>query len=149
MWWKKLPDTSAFHAFIRSFPYDFSLWDGIARQMEGGDDWKHEGYVLLRDEAELIKMMCKEARTGFVNGHSAAFVNTTCHWSEVGHYLLNMFDTDIALSYYIDKNNKAKLSLRSKRIDVSEVAKTFGGGGHKAAAGAVVELDVLLNLLKG
>jgi bifunctional oligoribonuclease and PAP phosphatase NrnA len=43
-----------------------------------------------------------------------------------------------------DRAGKRKLSLRSTdgRVDVSEIARSFGGGGHRQAAGATTDLDV-------
>ncbi|MBI4846452.1 MAG: bifunctional oligoribonuclease/PAP phosphatase NrnA [Candidatus Omnitrophica bacterium] len=40
----------------------------------------------------------------------------------------------------LDSDNKVKVSLRSKTdVDVNAVAKNFGGGGHYAASGCVIE----------
>lgn len=40
-------------------------------------------------------------------------------------------------------DGKIKVSLRSKiRVDVSAIAKQFGGGGHKHAAGCVLAMDL-------
>ena len=43
-----------------------------------------------------------------------------------------------------DRSGKRKVSLRSTdgRVDVSEIARTLGGGGHRQAAGATTELDI-------
>jgi phosphoesterase RecJ-like protein len=43
-----------------------------------------------------------------------------------------------------DRAGKRKLSLRATdgRVDVSEIARAFGGGGHRQAAGATTELDL-------
>ncbi len=43
-----------------------------------------------------------------------------------------------------ERAGKRKLSLRAtdERVDVSEIARAFGGGGHRQAAGATTELDV-------
>lgn len=41
------------------------------------------------------------------------------------------------------RKGKIRLSLRSNRLDVSEIAKYFGGGGHKLAAGAEVLADTM------
>ena len=38
--------------------------------------------------------------------------------------------------------NLTKFSMRSKSIDVAEICSKFGGGGHKLAAGCVIELPV-------
>jgi phosphoesterase RecJ-like protein len=43
-----------------------------------------------------------------------------------------------------DRVGKRKISMRSTdgRVDVSEIARSFGGGGHRQAAGATTELDM-------
>ena len=43
----------------------------------------------------------------------------------------------MSVTWYLDKNRKNIVSLRSNEhgVDVSEVAKNCGGGGHKHAAG--------------
>lgn len=45
-------------------------------------------------------------------------------------------DCDIWAPFYYDGNSQIwTMSLYSKNVDVSEIAKRYGGGGHKAAAG--------------
>ena len=48
---------------------------------------------------------------------------------------------DIMLPFASHKNGKWKLSLYStkKKINCGEIAKLFGGGGHKGAAGFISE----------
>jgi len=43
-----------------------------------------------------------------------------------------------------DRAGRRKVSLRATdgRVDVSEIARAFGGGGHRQAAGATTELDL-------
>ena len=49
-------------------------------------------------------------------------------------------DVEIALIFVEQINNIVKVSWRSNgKIDVSEIAFEFGGGGHKAAAGAEIQ----------
>lgn len=59
-------------------------------------------------------------------------------------------DVEVAIFMYELETNVFKVSLRSKeRVDVSKVAKYFGGGGHKKAAGLTMAgtyYDVLNNL---
>ena len=40
----------------------------------------------------------------------------------------------IVIAYYWD-GGRWKISLYSEKVDVSEIAKAYGGGGHKGAAG--------------
>ena len=50
--------------------------------------------------------------------------------------------TECAIFLYETGDLEFKVSLRSKdRVDVSKIAVTFGGGGHKRAAGFDIEGD--------
>jgi len=48
------------------------------------------------------------------------------------------------IAFVIKELNKmtSKLSMRSKKADISRVCVAFGGGGHKLAAGAVINANV-------
>jgi phosphoesterase RecJ-like protein len=47
---------------------------------------------------------------------------------------------EVAVFLRQDSNRQVKISLRSKgKIDVQKIAKSFGGGGHAAAAGCMVK----------
>lgn len=46
---------------------------------------------------------------------------------------------DLFIAYVRTKNGKWKFSLYSKTLDVSTIAKQYGGGGHKGAAGFEVD----------
>ena len=58
------------------------------------------------------------------------------------------FDFGIILVEY--EKDKFAMSFRSKNTDVSELAKKFGGGGHKNAAGATIfgTIDQVINNIK-
>lgn len=69
-------------------------------------------------------------------------------------YLLNTESAELALFASERDNGIVKLSFRSNEIDVNEVARQFGGGGHKLASGASVKGEIkevmaqALNILK-
>ena len=64
--------------------------------------------------------------------------------SDVGHQLANQSGT-YGLLWHIDRDGKCQCSLRSNGdYDVSAIAKVFGGGGHKNAAGFSVPIATLL-----
>ena len=77
-----------------------------------------------------------------MDGKDVMVVNSS-HWmSEIGAKLSP--DCDIALIWYYDHNDRIiKVSLRSfhEHVDVSEVSKKFGGGGHKKAGGFTLPGD--------
>ena len=62
--------------------------------------------------------------------------------SEIGSRLSP--DCDFAMIWYYDHDDRmVKVSLRAfhDHIDVSEIAKKYGGGGHKKAAGFTLPGD--------
>lgn len=68
--------------------------------------------------------------------------------SDVGHQLANQSGT-YGLLWSINKEGKCVCSLRSNGdYDVSAIAKVFGGGGHKNAAGFEVDIQTLLGWVK-
>lgn len=53
-------------------------------------------------------------------------------------YLTTISTVDVGVSLLEAKPNFYRISFRSKKTDVSEIASVFGGGGHKNASGAVL-----------
>lgn len=83
------------------------------------------------------------ARRGLIDGHEVPLCNCPPMFaSEVGHWLLeeNPFASFVAC--YSDQGKSRGYSLRSQdgRLNVSEIARKFGGGGHRNAASFGVPL---------
>lgn len=55
-------------------------------------------------------------------------------------YARSLVTVEIAL-FVMELDEGLRISLRSKRVDVSLVAQAFGGGGHKVAAGFTLPAD--------
>ncbi|MEG0238407.1 MAG: bifunctional oligoribonuclease/PAP phosphatase NrnA [Clostridium sp.] len=54
-------------------------------------------------------------------------------------YTRDIEGVEVGILFKEKKENEIKISLRSKNyVDVSEIAKTFGGGGHIRAAGCTI-----------
>ena len=52
------------------------------------------------------------------------------------NYARNIYGVDVGILYREEDDGTIKVSLRSReRVDVGQVAKSFGGGGHARAAG--------------
>lgn len=60
---------------------------------------------------------------------------------------LNKRTFDASASYFINKDGEVVFSLRSAQMDVQEIAKLYGGGGHKNAAGFKTTFKELMNIL--
>jgi uncharacterized protein len=55
--------------------------------------------------------------------------------SSLGNKLVKSVDCDFAIMWTYNVSNKEYvISLRSNKVDVSDISKMFGGGGHKLAA---------------
>ena len=49
---------------------------------------------------------------------------------------------EVAVLFKYVSDKTTRISMRSKNLDVSEVALLFGGGGHKRAAGCTIYEDI-------
>lgn len=145
LWRFKLPRTREIQAAIFSHPYDFDLWDhlvGVSRTPAGLMSLANEGAAIERkhhkDIAELVGIT---KRTMTIGGYAvpAASLPYTLT-SDAGHLMAK--GERFAACYY-DTTDARVFSLRSTEdgMDVSEIAKSFGGGGHKHAAGFQVPRD--------
>ena len=99
-----------------------------------------DGTAILAYQAQVIATHVKKAWMApdylrFPAG--VPMVNATTLISEIGHALLIAYPKAPFVVMYQDIPGKRVFSLRSEdsRMDVSEVAKARGGGGHRNAAG--------------
>lgn len=131
LWTYKIPGSREVHAALVSLPFDFALWDTL--------DTKKliiEGEACLRFQSQLVDNIVKKSFMGRIDAHEVPMVNTSSSWSEVGEALLAKYpDAPFAASFTVF-GGMIMWSLRSKgEFDVSAIARKFGGGGHKNAAG--------------
>jgi len=66
----------------------------------------------------------------------------------LGSKLVREYDVDLACIVYLKPTGKVKCSLRSinTKQDVEIIATSFGGGGHRNAAGFEMSLDEFMGL---
>lgn len=140
LWKFSLKDTRPIQAAVFSYPYDFDVWDAImempidALAAEGtGIERKHH-----KDIAELLAVCKREMCISGVTVPVASLPYTLS--SDAGHV---MGEGRPFAACYWDTATARIFSLRSSEqgVDVSEVAKKYGGGGHKHAAGFSVPRD--------
>jgi oligoribonuclease NrnB/cAMP/cGMP phosphodiesterase (DHH superfamily) len=141
LWNWKLPDSREINAALRSYPMDFELWDswlGWVGQERGDkllSHLKEEGTAILRREQQIVDQHVQFARELEMDGHLILSVNATVLTSEIAGKLSK--GRPFGACYFVRKDGKKVWSLRSQPdgVDVSEVAKKHGGGGHKHASG--------------
>lgn len=137
LWRHALPHSREVNAALRSYPLDFETWDYLAK-MEPGNliDF---GAAILRSEEALVRQHVTKAVTTVIAGHAVRMVNATVLMSEIGHALAQ--DHPFGATYLINAKGQAVVSLRSREegLDVSKIARQFGGGGHQHAAGFAID----------
>jgi uncharacterized protein len=145
LWRWKLPFSREVNAALRSYPFDFGLWDAwFNASVIVPSDLISEGGAILRREQQIIDQHVSFAREIDLDGHKILAVNSTVLFSEIAGELAK--GRPFGAAWFIRQDGKRVWSLRSRDggIDVSEVAKRHGGGGHFAAAGFEEEVGGLV-----
>jgi oligoribonuclease NrnB/cAMP/cGMP phosphodiesterase (DHH superfamily) len=140
LWKFALPHTREIQAALFSYEYEIDLWDQLINDVNlfGTDDMVMEGAAIERkhhkDIAELLKVTTRDMIIGGVVVPVANLPYTMT--SDAGHKLCEKFDAPFAACYW-DTPEGRQFSLRSREggTDVGEIAKQYGGGGHKNASG--------------
>lgn len=165
LWRFALPFSREISCALRSYPFDFRTWAEFL-STEGIDRLAAEGEACLRLTMQQVNAMAKHAAwmrffpgikgcdTGRLEpvadlGRAtllsegrwvAPVANATVFFSEVAQRLLELHpEARFAAYYSVRSDGRRQFGLRSgPNFDCSEVAKAFGGGGHRQAAGFVL-----------
>lgn len=166
-WQFKLDGSREIHAVLTSLkPWTFEQWSNIlaetsyrANDGTGVDALYRDGAVLLRSHKQLVRAALKRVMPAAIRKWNATVkfeetfrglaVNASFDLaSDLGHELAKKSGT-FGLVWSMAADGKIHCSLRSNGdYDVSAIAKVFGGGGHRNAAGFSTDIDVLMGWLK-
>jgi oligoribonuclease NrnB/cAMP/cGMP phosphodiesterase (DHH superfamily) len=164
LWAKKLPSSDIINAYISVLEFDFKVWDLIEEHMTV-DTAEKNGIIAIAKTEQYVREVCKNVyfvdilkfeklsdKFGDVKEHSWSKIPTVniCQvdCSEVLAHLLKLYPLSAFSLYWFKRaDGMYQYGLRSiGDFDVSTVAKLFGGGGHRNAAG--FQLNYLLEELK-
>jgi oligoribonuclease NrnB/cAMP/cGMP phosphodiesterase (DHH superfamily) len=142
LWQFKLDGTREMHAALSSYPYDFEVWDKL---MASGPEQlvalKRDGEAIERKlQKDIKELIASGVRRMVIGGYNVPVLNApSAYISDAGNIM--SVDEPFAACYW-DHPGGRSFSLRSSEtgVDVSEVAKQYGGGGHVKAAGFTVEM---------
>jgi len=165
-WQFKIEGTKALNKYLWScVPWSFHQWKIWCNAIHSNDHvYFREGEAILRAHDQNVQSVVKGSarrcginwvpagETGLYDPDFAAGLAANCPphlTSDVGHELANQSST-FGLCWTLSQTGLvAKCSLRSNGdYDVSAIAKSFGGGGHRNAAGFEVDIKTLLRWLK-
>lgn len=134
LWRFALQNTREIQAAVFSFPYDFQVWDALMEKSMG--ELAGEGKSIERKHfKDIMELLGVTTRDMVIGGHRVPVANLPYTMSsDAGHHLAN---GKPFAACYMDTPEGRVFSLRSSEdgIDVAEVAKQYGGGGHRNAAG--------------
>jgi len=135
LWNWELEYSKEFSAAFDMVPFEFEEFEKFEDDSVFDDARKRGSYILAYSKT-VVKKVSEQAQKRKMDDKDILVVNSS-HWmSEIGARLAP--DCDFALIWYWDHETQdTKVSLRAfhETVDVSEIAKGFGGGGHKSAAG--------------
>lgn len=142
LWKWELPYSREFSAAFDMVPFSFEEFDKFLDD-SAIDEAQERGAYILAYSKTVVSKVAKGAKSRRIDGRHVLVVNSS-HWmSEIGSMLSTR--CDYALVWYWDHaTRQARVSLRAHHedSDVSEVAKKWGGGGHRKAAGFSLPPDV-------
>lgn len=135
LWRFEMYGTRAVSAALFSYAYELEVWDKLfATPIE---ELILEGTAIERKHfKDINELLPQVTRTMNIAGHKVPVANLPYIFSSDAGYILCK-DKPFA-ACYMDTPTGRVFSLRSEKdfgLDVSEIAKLFGGGGHKNAAG--------------
>jgi uncharacterized protein len=148
LWQFKLPLTREIQAAVFSYPYDFEVWDKLMKMDTAA--LAEEGKAIERkhfkDIDELVEVVTKRMSIGGYDVPVANLPYTLT--SDAGHKLASG-EPFAGCFWFTPQGWVFSLRSHDTGLDVSEIAKQYGGGGHKHAAGFRVPLDKLGDFFKG
>lgn len=142
LWRKTLPGGDEFTIALRSYPQDFDLWDQLVKS--GPDPLIAEGKSIQRFYRLRVEELKRSAYLALLGGDLCCIANAPYFAaSEVAGELSER--ASYGACYFEMADGHYAYSLRSRgEFDVSAIAKQFGGGGHKNAAGFSADKPVHL-----
>lgn len=144
LWRFSMSDAKAFGVWLRCEPFDFYRWRQIDNVMcVDKQPILREARAMQRFFDQKVDEIARLSRIGLIDGHEVPLCNCPPMFaSEVGHKLLDDNPAAPFAACYSDQGTSRGYSLRSTddRQNVADIARKFGGGGHRNAAGFGVPL---------
>lgn len=147
LWSWKLPRSHEVNAAIGSYPLDFETWDELGRRR--AIDLASEGEPLVRANRTEVERMLHAGAGLWIQGQRVETVNASTNRSAIGHELAkrSRYGRPWGCVYRITGDRVWATLYSIGDFDVSEIASSLGGGGHRNAAGFSVQLRTWLRML--
>lgn len=147
IWKFKLPHSKELTTVLNLCSFNFKIWDKTAKIFQNKNKRKElvkKGRAIVDYQKSLIGELSDKGQEVFFEGYDAIAVNSPVLSSEIGNHIYTKTGKiGIVWSYKGKDRLKIHVSLRGNgKINLSELAKKFEGGGHKASAGFAIEGNI-------
>jgi oligoribonuclease NrnB/cAMP/cGMP phosphodiesterase (DHH superfamily) len=133
LWRWAFPDSKAVSAYIMAIPQKTEAWDELYQMTPF--DAAQKGKAILLHIDHYVDSVVRERQMGMFQGLTTAVINAPyINISDACHQLCSY--AQIGMGWFERSDGQIQFSLRSEGdLDVSAIAKAYGGGGHKNASG--------------
>lgn len=145
LWKFQFANTQEIFTVMETTEKTFDNWTELFFKMESEEEYRklvEKGKAMLAYKNHIVQeRFAKKPAYIYLDNNIIPSANSTVWQSEIGSVLAKNNDTFAAVWYQLS-DGRFKVSLRSDKnvgMDVSEVAKRYGGGGHKNAASFITE----------
>lgn len=152
LWTYEIPHTLEFVTYFFELDQKFEVWlpyldiTNVRNAITKGKEWLEYQNIVLGKIIKRTSWIIQEYNNQYI---IVLYCNSIYSKSDIGHGMLQKYTFgDFACIWDYDlHNNKTSHSLRSTndKIDVSQIAKMYGGGGHRNAA--ALSFDNVSNIL--
>jgi hypothetical protein len=138
IWKWNVPHARAMLMVIDLAPFDFKTWNQLAKDIDDPRlraTYIKKGALLELHYRSLYEKLLSGAELVRFAGKKIYALNCPYYFaSDLGHVLAAKTHSFALL--WNESDGRIRCSLRSEgKIDVSKIAKKYGGGGHKASSG--------------
>lgn len=140
LWRWQEPFSREINAVIASHEMTFDTWDDLAARLQADDDIGRvaaEGEAILRAHDKIVRQVIATSRRRMIiGGHDVPVA--AAPYALASDTAGTMAEGEPFAATYVDGPKGRAFSLRSRSdtgVDVAEIAATYGGGGHRNAAG--------------
>jgi len=139
LWRFKLPNTKRQMAYIATLPMNVTSYDFLSSLKP--DEVARKGDAILSYITNYGHKAIEHAVMREIGGYSFWVINISYqNCSDHLDLLMSEKEFDRAAYFFLHGSGQWQFGMRSRgEFDVSEIAKQYGGGGHKNAAGFVVD----------
>lgn len=143
LWQWKLHGTKNIINALGLYPFDFEIWKNLRFET-----LLEQGHIVDKLYQQEISKAYKSAWEITIVGYIVPTVN--CTMSGIISDLANQLSEGHSFgSSFFVAEDKVIFSLRSRgNFDVSDIARLFGGGGHKNAAGFSIDFERFKKLME-